>query len=253
MDDNQQHGLATPNQGSSHPPGHVIAPMQTQEGLTDSPTPVVSELPSEPVQPVPAPVTPSVTQPPVVSALGVNNDNLTPTAQPPGSQPPVMNMDQPPAPPASKKPKMSLIIGAVIIIVLLIVGVIFGLHALNHKSTPPATSNSNKTNVSSTTTTNCSSDSCFEANFTKCTPSSYTTGSSADTVKYQIYGKKGNGCSMLLDYVTSSTPGFTGASMTCNFDNSMTLQNSVQAAVTGLNNKQNTYSCTGSLVAAFEG
>lgn len=161
------------------------------------------------------------------------------------------------------KPKKNRIISAVIIVVMLLggLGAVYVLYIHKPKSvtftkTYTGTS-SNKTTKATvkapvTSTVNCGSKNCFTTYFQKCSPATLTTTSPMANVKYHIYGKQGNGCSMLFEYTSNPNPAWTNKPMTCDFDNSQSLKNSVNAVINDLSSKKNTYDCTGPLVAILQ-
>ena len=156
-------------------------------------------------------------------------------------------------------------IGLVVLILILIVGGVYAYHLSQHKTVANAKVYTGKFNnkrgltsvrgsITSpvTTTVDCGSVSCFTPYFQKCVPATLTATSPISNVKYQIYGKKGNGCSMLFEYTSNPNPAWVNQPMTCNFDNNQSLNNSVSAVMNDLFSQKNAYSCTGPMVAILQ-
>jgi hypothetical protein len=143
----------------------------------------------------------------------------------------------------------------------LAVGGVYAYHSTRHKTVTSSKVVTNKASNSLgtasitepvTTTVNCGSDSCFATYFQKCSPATETADSPMANVKYQIYGKKNNGCNMQFEYLATPNPAWDNKSMICIFDNSQSLDNAVSAVITNLSNKKNDYSCAGPLVALLQ-
>lgn len=164
---------------------------------------------------------------------------------------------------SSSKSKLPLLVGIILVILLLVGG---GVHYALDSSRPKSvtttqmvtghgSSSDGSASVTTpvTTTVSCGSENCFAQYFKSCTPATLSATSDAGSVKYQIYGKKGSGCSMLFEYTSNPfNSAWANKPMTCNFDNSKTLDNSVSAVITDLSSHKNTYDCTGPLVAILQ-
>jgi len=181
----------------------------------------------------PAPIPPAETPPnPVSSPIVVSSvsPNLSPNPSPTATS--GGNISGKPL--KSKKSKM-ILIGAVVIVVILIAG--GALYALHSKKAVSVA---------------CTTESCFDPHFSNCTLATLAANSAFADVKYQIYGKNGNRCSMLFEYTSNPNPAWANKEMTCDFNNSLSLDNSVEAVFNNLTSKQNAYNCTGPLVAVLQ-
>ena len=97
----------------------------------------------------------------------------------------------------------------------------------------------------------CGSQSCLNQKFAACNPATYSASSGSTllgSVKYQIYGKKGSSCSMLFEYTANPNSDWVNKPMTCDFDNSKSLDEAVSAAFSS----PSMYKCTGPLVSILK-
>jgi hypothetical protein len=241
-------------------PPQIVSPVVSPQGITPPPAPI---------QPTPSPVP----QPPIAqnnppySSAPVNNPSAGLPPVPPVEQlTPLPIMPQPSS--TNGKPKLLLITLGFFVIFLLGASA-FALSALHHKSVPAKThtnstasgTTSNATNNSTHATTStapasnvfsCSSESCFNSYFQKCSPATFATNVGGVGVKYQIYSKKGDSCSMMFEYTANPNPAWVNQPMTCDFDNLHPLSKSVSLVVSNLIGKQNAYNCSGPLVAILQ-
>jgi hypothetical protein len=186
---------------------------------------------------------PSDTHP--VYATADQQSPALPTQQPVNNQP--------------RKSKLPVLTGLIVLFLLLVAGGAYAYYLTQHKTVTTTKSYtgklSNKDGSASgsitapvTTTVNCGSENCFAIYFQNCNLATLTATSPIANVKYQIYGKKGTGCSMLFEYTSNPNSAWANQPMTCNFDNSKSLDDSVSLVINDLISKKNTYACTGPLV-----
>lgn len=144
------------------------------------------------------------------------------------------------------------IIEALLLVVILVLVASIGYIVYSEHYNLKPNSNTSVSSVTkskvSNSSTSCTSQSCFNPLFSKCTPSTLNYLSPLASVKYQIFGPKGTGCSMLFEYTSNPNPAWKNQPMTCNFNNKIPLDNSIQNVINDLISKSNTYSCTGPLV-----
>jgi hypothetical protein len=244
--DDQRASNQLPNP-PTHTPGQVISPDPPNGG--EQPAPAQS-IPSSPQPPAPQP-----------TPLPVDTTQAAPFSP----QPPVEQPAQNASPvPKSKKSRLPLLVALVILCLLLLVGgSIYALHKHKTVTTTKIATGSGSEKLGSgsakatvkapvTTTVNCSSAGCFNQHFSACTPATLTATSSLGDTKYQIYGKKGTGCSMLFEYTANPNAAWVNQPMTCTFDNSQTLDNAVTVVFNNLFTQKNTYGCTGPLVVILQ-
>jgi hypothetical protein len=141
-------------------------------------------------------------------------------------------------------------------VLLLIAG--FGIYAGTNSPAPPVKVSTSTSSASTSLSDHafksatCSSKSCLNAAYAKCSPASYYASSSSAKIRYQIYGSAGNGCVMYYQYAWSPNPTWVNQAMTCDFDGSTSLDNAVAEAFNDLSVGKNTYQCTGPLVALLQ-
>jgi hypothetical protein len=243
MDNENQKQNQIENDPAANQPGQVIVPAAA----------------SQPASAVP----PSAQQ---ISAL--------PVSQPQAAQP--VAMSEPAqvfaggdaAPDRARKRRWPFVLGTAVVLALLLGGGAYGFYATQHKNTVASKTTAGKSATTAkaasttakdtaapvATTESCRSDSCFAPAFQSCTPATYTTNVSGfGGAKYVIIGKqKATGCTMQFEYTSNPNPDWVNKTLTCNFDNTKSLQDSVTQTFDDLLNKQNTYFCTGPLVAVLQ-
>lgn len=222
----------------------------------DSPNPTVNQ--TQAVNSVfTSPANPQ--QPNLLTNIG--NEQQSPVSPSPG----VVVSDHMPvnqgSKPNTKKGHKLVLLIVIAILVLGGLGSVYALYIHKPKTvtstkvyTGSASNGTTKASVTApvTSTVNCGSDSCFNQKFTACSPATDTSTALGTTVKYQIYGPKGGGCSMLFEYTQVANPAWQNQPMTCNYDNKESLENSSQAVMNDLLSGKNTYSCSGPLVAILQ-
>ena len=145
----------------------------------------------------------------------------------------------------------ALILVVILVLIASIGYIIYSEHYNLKPSSNTSASSASKTKTNKSST-NCTSQTCFNPLFSKCTPSTFNYPSPLASVKYQIFGPKSSGCSMLFEYTSNPNPAWVNQPMTCNFNNKMSLENSIQNVINDLSSKSNTYSCTGPLVSILQ-
>jgi hypothetical protein len=144
---------------------------------------------------------------------------------------------------------------AVIALVLVLIAG-FGVYASTTSTSPLVKVATNDTKSSPGShpfkSTSCSTKSCLTASFAKCTAASYYSNTASAKIRYQIYGQAAGGCVMYYQYAWSPNPTWVGESMTCNFDNTTSLDNSVAEVFSDLSAAKNTFQCTGPLVPLLQ-
>jgi hypothetical protein len=115
--------------------------------------------------------------------------------------------------------------------------------------------NKNISGVSSSLkVTSCnSSQICFQKHFSSCTPAIMVYSIFNLSVKYEVFGKKLSGCSVLFEYTKITNKGvnktWVNKPMTCNFNSNQSFIKANMAAVVSLTvKKTNPYQCKGPLV-----
>jgi len=98
----------------------------------------------------------------------------------------------------------------------------------------------------------CTSSSCFDSHFANCTPATWSSTSAIGGVKYQTISKASSGCKMTFQYTANLNSSWDNKPMTCDFDNTKSLDNSVNAVVGNLASKHNSYHCSGPLVSILQ-
>ena len=95
-------------------------------------------------------------------------------------------------------------------------------------------------------TASCTNQSCIDQKFNGCTPATYTSSIVLGaSVKYQINGRKGSGCSVTLEYPVNPNPAWVNKPMTCVLDTSNLIENDITAAISNPGGS----GCTGALVS----
>jgi hypothetical protein len=85
-----------------------------------------------------------------------------------------------------------------------------------------------------TTKVDCGDEACFNKKFIACEPSILKADAGPASVEYKILNKTANGCSLTFKYTNYPDPTWTNKEMTCEFNNKITFQDSLQKVFIGV-------------------
>lgn len=96
-------------------------------------------------------------------------------------------------------------------------------------------------------TVNCGTEACFEEKFAVCEPATLTSVIDMDigAVEYTIIGKGAVGCNLTFKYTAYPEPSWINKEMTCEFDNKVSFEDSINKVFRGVG--EGTVTCKGPL------